>query len=43
MKDSNKGVNKSTKRHHGTAEQQHWQPKKTIHELPNAMQLGQQK
>ncbi len=43
MKDPNKGVNRTTKRHHGTAEQQHWQPKKTIPELPNATQLGQQK
>jgi hypothetical protein len=43
MKDSNKGVNETTKRHHGTAEQQHWQRKKTTPELPNATQLGQQK
>ena len=43
MKDSNKGVNKTAKRHHGTVEQQLWQPKKTIPELPNATQLGQQK
>jgi hypothetical protein len=43
MNDSDKGVNKTTKRHHGTAEQQQWQLKKTIPELPNATQLGQQK
>ncbi len=40
MKDSNKGVNKSTERHHGTAEKQHWQRKKTTPELPNVSQLG---
>ena len=43
MKDSAKGVNKTTKRHHGTDEQQHWQRKKSIPELPNTTQLGQQK
>jgi hypothetical protein len=43
MNDSDKGVNKTTKRHHGTAEQQQWQPKKAISELPNTTQLGQQK
>jgi len=39
MKDPNKGANKSTKGHHGTAEQQHLQPKKTIPELPIATSM----
>jgi hypothetical protein len=36
MKDSTKGVNKATKGHHGTAEQQQWRPKTTVPDLPTA-------
>ena len=36
MKDSAKGDNKTTKKHHGTAEQQQWRPKKATPDIPTA-------
>jgi len=43
MKDSAKGVNKTTKKHHGTTEQQQWRPKKTTPEVPTATSETQKK
>ena len=36
MNDSAKGVNKTTKQHYGTTEQQQWRPKKATPDVPTA-------
>ncbi len=42
MNDSAKGVNKTTKRHHGT-EQKQWRPKTTTPDIPTATNETQKK
>ena len=43
MNDSAKGVNKSTKKHHGTTEQQQWRLKSTTPEVLTATSETQKK